>query len=125
VYELIEPSSLAELEAKFEWSTLRIYDINASRRNHGILLGTIGWTRSLAVGSSQGIAPPRLPQELNCTLGGCGNDLDDETVGKFYAAADVVAVDIANDHTLADEAESEWAREPPRKRNGLAIRARP
>jgi hypothetical protein len=43
-YERIEPSSLAELEAKFEWSTLRIYDINASRRNHGILLGTIGWT---------------------------------------------------------------------------------
>jgi len=44
VYELIDPSSLAELKAKFDWSTLRIYDINAPGKNHGLFLGAKGWT---------------------------------------------------------------------------------
>jgi hypothetical protein len=36
--------SLAELHAKLDWSMLKIYDLNVAGRNHGILLGTKGWT---------------------------------------------------------------------------------
>ena len=42
-YETIEPQSLAELQARFEWSALQIYDLNAPGQNHGIVLGTSGW----------------------------------------------------------------------------------
>jgi hypothetical protein len=42
-YETIEPESLAELQARFEWSALRIYDLNAPGQNHGIVLGASGW----------------------------------------------------------------------------------
>jgi hypothetical protein len=40
----VNPESLAELQAILDWSELRIYDLNISGRNHGILLGTKGWT---------------------------------------------------------------------------------
>jgi hypothetical protein len=43
VYEVIDPDSLAELKPKFDWSALRIYDLNLSGQNHGVLLGTNGW----------------------------------------------------------------------------------
>jgi 16S rRNA G966 N2-methylase RsmD len=43
VYEKIEPASLAELNARFEWSALRIYDFNPHGQNHGLLLATRGW----------------------------------------------------------------------------------
>ena len=42
-YETIEPESLAELQARFDWSVLQIYDLNAPGQNHGIVLGTSGW----------------------------------------------------------------------------------
>jgi hypothetical protein len=43
VYEIVLPVSVAELTARFDWSTLRIYDFNVPGQNHGILLGTKGW----------------------------------------------------------------------------------
>jgi len=44
VYERLDPDSLAELKQRFQWSALRIYRLNAAGQNHGILLGTRGWT---------------------------------------------------------------------------------
>jgi hypothetical protein len=44
VYEKLDKGSLAELQGKLDWSDLKIYDFNAAGRNHGILLGTSGWT---------------------------------------------------------------------------------
>ena len=40
VYERMEPDSLAELQARFAWSTLRVYHLSAPGTNHGILMGT-------------------------------------------------------------------------------------
>jgi hypothetical protein len=39
VYETLNPASLAEVEARFDWSVLRIYDLDVPGQNHGILLG--------------------------------------------------------------------------------------
>jgi len=44
VYESIEPQSLEEINVRFDWSALRIYDFNAPGKNHGILLGAMGWS---------------------------------------------------------------------------------
>ena len=44
VYEKIEPRSLAELEGILDWSRLNVYGFNRAGRNHGLLLGTKGWT---------------------------------------------------------------------------------
>ena len=44
VHEIVLPVSLAEVRARFEWSSLRVYELNAPGQNHGILLGTRGWT---------------------------------------------------------------------------------
>ena len=44
VYEKVEPGSLAELEGTLDWSQLNVYGFNVAGRNHGILLGTKGWT---------------------------------------------------------------------------------
>jgi hypothetical protein len=43
VYEKVNAGSLTELRAKLDWSMLKIYDLNVGW-NHGILLGTKGWT---------------------------------------------------------------------------------
>jgi hypothetical protein len=43
VYEVVLPVSMAELRARFDWSTLRILELNTQGQNHGILLGTKGW----------------------------------------------------------------------------------
>jgi hypothetical protein len=43
VYEKVDTTSLAQIQGRFEWSELHIYDINEAGRNHGILLGTKGW----------------------------------------------------------------------------------
>jgi hypothetical protein len=43
VHESIQPESLAELQTRFEWQTLRMYSLNAPGQNHGIVLSTIGW----------------------------------------------------------------------------------
>ena len=42
-HESIQPESLTELQARFEWQTLRMYSLNAPGQNHGIVLSTIGW----------------------------------------------------------------------------------
>src|SRR5438132_13018583 len=42
---------------------------------------------------------------------------DDEAVREFYAAPDVVAVYVTNDHALTDEAQPQGASEAARKRN--------
>ena len=44
VYEVVHPGSLAELRARFDWSRLCVYDLNAPGENHGVLVGTKGWT---------------------------------------------------------------------------------
>jgi hypothetical protein len=44
VYQRVEPASLADLTAHFAWSALRVYDFNIPGKNHGLLLGTQGWT---------------------------------------------------------------------------------
>lgn len=43
LYEKVNPASLIEIRNQFDWSELRIYDIDEKGRNHGILLGTKGW----------------------------------------------------------------------------------
>jgi hypothetical protein len=44
VYEAVNLGSLAELKSRFDWSTLRVYALNAPGQNHGILLGSKRWT---------------------------------------------------------------------------------
>ena len=43
VYEVVLPISMAELRARFDWSTLRIFELNTAGQNHGILIGTKHW----------------------------------------------------------------------------------
>jgi len=43
VYERLEPNSLKQILAMFDWSRQRIYDLGTVGANHGILLGTTGW----------------------------------------------------------------------------------
>jgi len=44
VFQHVEPTSLADFESRFEWSELRIYDINVEGKKHGVLLGSRRWT---------------------------------------------------------------------------------
>jgi hypothetical protein len=46
LYETFDQDSVAEVTKRFDWSKLRIYDINAAGRNHGVLLGSRGWMPS-------------------------------------------------------------------------------
>lgn len=46
VYEKVSGPSLTQIQARFDWSELRIYNINDKGRNHGILLGTKGWANA-------------------------------------------------------------------------------
>jgi hypothetical protein len=43
VYEIVLEDSMSELKARFDWSIVRIYDLNAPGQNHGIVLGTKRW----------------------------------------------------------------------------------
>jgi hypothetical protein len=43
VHETVDPESLAVLKSRLDWSSLRVYRLNAPGENHGILLGTKGW----------------------------------------------------------------------------------
>jgi 16S rRNA G966 N2-methylase RsmD len=43
VHQNIEPLSLENLKKRFDWSDLRIYDINVEGMRHGILLGLNRW----------------------------------------------------------------------------------
>jgi hypothetical protein len=44
LYEHTDSVSLTELKSRFDWSTLRIYDLNRAGENHALLLGTREWT---------------------------------------------------------------------------------
>jgi hypothetical protein len=44
VFERVQQDSLAEVAALLTWSALKIYNINAAGHNHGVLLGTLGWS---------------------------------------------------------------------------------
>jgi 16S rRNA G966 N2-methylase RsmD len=44
VFESIDATSVEDVTARFDWSELKIYDINVPGANHGVLLGTKGWT---------------------------------------------------------------------------------
>jgi hypothetical protein len=44
VHESVVPASSDELRSRWQWSELRIYDLDAAGRNHGILLGSLGWS---------------------------------------------------------------------------------
>jgi hypothetical protein len=46
VHEVNEPKALKAVEAAFDWSDLRIYDVNAPGLQHGVLLGTRRWLMS-------------------------------------------------------------------------------
>lgn len=46
VYEIVHRGSLTEVEKRFDWSALCVYDLNEPGQNHGILLGTKGWIPS-------------------------------------------------------------------------------
>jgi len=43
VHEVNEPAALKAVEAAFDWTNLRIYDVNVPGLQHGILLGTCRW----------------------------------------------------------------------------------
>jgi hypothetical protein len=43
VYERVDQASLAELDAYFDWSMMRMYGLNAAGQNHGVLLGARGF----------------------------------------------------------------------------------
>ena len=45
VFEHVDPASLDEVGARFDWSALRVYRLSdAPGQDHGVLLGTCGWT---------------------------------------------------------------------------------
>lgn len=44
IHETVDAQSLDALKPRFDWCTTRVYDLNAAGQNHGILLGTRGWT---------------------------------------------------------------------------------
>jgi hypothetical protein len=44
IYETLDVSSLTQLQTRFDWSAVHVYDINERGRNHGMLLATRGWT---------------------------------------------------------------------------------
>ncbi len=46
VHQTVDPVSLADLKKRFDWSALRIYDINIEGMKHGVLLGTSRWKPS-------------------------------------------------------------------------------
>jgi hypothetical protein len=43
IYEVVDPVSMAEVRDRFEWSTVRIYELSAPGQRPGIFLSTKGW----------------------------------------------------------------------------------
>jgi hypothetical protein len=43
LYERLESKSVSDLTDHFDWSTMRMYDVDPPGRNHGVLLATKGW----------------------------------------------------------------------------------
>jgi hypothetical protein len=44
VHECVVPDSLTDLTSRCDWSQLKTYDIDPAGKNHGLLLGALGWT---------------------------------------------------------------------------------
>jgi 16S rRNA G966 N2-methylase RsmD len=44
VYETVVLDSLADVTARLDWAFRKTYDIDAPGKNHGLILGTLGWT---------------------------------------------------------------------------------
>ena len=40
----VDRATLADVASRFDWWTAKMYEIDPPGRNHGILLGTRGWT---------------------------------------------------------------------------------
>jgi hypothetical protein len=49
IYERTALRSLAEVSGAFDWSVRRDYPLAAEGRNHGLLIGTVGWAGRLPV----------------------------------------------------------------------------
>jgi hypothetical protein len=60
VHESVERDGLADVRSRFEWSTLKVYGIDPPARNHGLLLGTRGWSGPTGPrgASSRSVRPP-------------------------------------------------------------------
>jgi hypothetical protein len=43
VFEQVDPGSLDDVTARFDWSAFRVYRLNEPGQDHGVLLGTCGW----------------------------------------------------------------------------------
>ena len=48
VHERLVPGPLAEVRTRFEWSELRVFDLNVPGEKPGVLLGAKGWKRRMA-----------------------------------------------------------------------------
>ena len=44
VHETLVPDSLTAVTSRCAWSALKSYDLNAPGQNHGLLVGSLGWT---------------------------------------------------------------------------------
>jgi hypothetical protein len=44
IHESVTQESLSELASNFDWSALRIYDLNARGQSHAELLASTAWT---------------------------------------------------------------------------------
>jgi hypothetical protein len=43
IHESVDHASLRDVTARFDWSMVRMYEINKPGHNHGLVLGTLGW----------------------------------------------------------------------------------
>ena len=65
VYEIVLPISMTELRARFDWSTERVYELNAPGQNHGILVGAKRWVPEAA---SLAATAPLSPHYVACGI---------------------------------------------------------
>jgi hypothetical protein len=54
IYETVDRSSLEEVTARFDWSAVKTYEIDAPGKNHGLVLASIGWRPAVATRSDRG-----------------------------------------------------------------------
>jgi hypothetical protein len=45
-YETMNAESVVDVKRRFDWSTTKLFQLNGAGQNHGLLLGTKGWTPS-------------------------------------------------------------------------------
>jgi hypothetical protein len=59
VHETVDLDTVADVTSRFDWSALKMYEIDPPGRNHGLLLGTRAWT----VGAESFQSPERMEEE--------------------------------------------------------------